>query len=97
MLNNVFKLLTLHKCHISYVFFFQVTNCASSLAPPTYGNITCTHGREVGSECTFTCSTDYELNGSTIRTCIDSGNTANWNGSETNCTGKCNGDEFEII
>ena len=68
-------------------FQFQVTHCASSLAPPADGNVTCTHDREVGSDCTFSCSTDYQLYGTTTRTCIESGNFAYWNGTETVCTG----------
>ena len=68
--------------------FSVVSRCASSLTPPANGTVNCTNGREVGSECFFSCFTDYEFYGSTTRICIDSGNTANWNGSETNCTGE---------
>ena len=69
-------------------YMLSVTHCASSLTPPANGTVNCTNGREVGSECFFSCFTDYEFYGSTTRICIDSGNTANWNGSETNCTGE---------
>ena len=70
------------------ITFSVVSRCASSMTPPSHGTVNCTNGREVGSECTFYCSTDYELNGSTTRTCIESGNSAYWSGSETHCKGK---------
>ena len=67
---------------------YQVTSCASSLTAPAYGHVTCTNDRELGSVCSYGCSTDYRLNGSTSRTCFESENIAYWNGSETNCLGK---------
>ena len=70
----------------SSVSFYQVSHCATSLASPDDGHVSCTSGREVGSICTFSCSRGYELSGSTTRTCIESGNSAYWNGSESQCS-----------
>ena len=70
------------------ISLYQVSQCASSLAPPTHGIVACTHGRKIGSVCNLTCFANYRLSGSSSRTCETSGNSANWSGSETSCTGK---------
>ena len=76
-----------HTLYIVLLPTFLVNQCAFSLAPPSYGNVECTDGRKVGSECTFSCTSDYLLHGTSSRICTESGNSAYWSGSDPNCTG----------
>ena len=54
----------------------EAPNCiigeCSPLDPPVFGDISCSHDNKVGSKCSFTCNTGYELLGDEVRLCEDS-------------------------
>ena len=57
------------------------------LTAPTNGMISCLLGGDgdpdPGENCTITCNTGYELNGSGTRTCQNNGS---WSGSDATCS-----------
>ena len=63
--------------------------CQSALTAPANGEVACTSGRDIGSHCTYTCSSGYRVNGgSNTRRCILSGSSAIWTGAAPNCSSK---------
>ena len=70
------------------VLFSLASRCSSIPSVPSYGNMTCSSARDVGSQCTFACSSGYRLTGGTdTRTCTLSEDNASWNGTTPSCTG----------
>ena len=67
-------------------FLLLVITCPS-LTAPANGVISCSLGADrvynPGDTCNITCNDDYELTGSSIRTCQNDGN---WRGSDTTCS-----------
>ena len=67
---------------------FMLVTCPSPTRP-TNGMISCSLGANnipnAGENCTVTCNTGYDLNGSGIRTCQNDGS---WSGSEATCLSK---------
>ena len=67
---------------------FMLVTCPS-LTRPTNGMISCSLGGNnipnVGENCTVTCNTGYELNGSGTRNCQNNGS---WSGSDATCLGE---------
>ena len=82
--STVFCLLSSSICN-SYPH--QVSHCSSSLTTPANGEVTCTYGREVGSQCFFGCYTDFRLSESSSRNCTRSRHSAYWSGYEPHCIG----------
>ena len=63
-----------------------VKSCPA-LTDPTNGKV---HGSDthVGATVTYTCNEGYDLEGSSSRTCQESGDKAAWSGTEPKCNGK---------
>ena len=89
---------------VSQTIRVLVAECSSSLSRPHHGDVSCTRSRSSGSECTYSCSTGFQLTGgSPTRICALSGSTASWDGSAPTCARKCSSlipdfcDSFEFV
>ena len=75
---------------LSFSRFDEVIRCTSVQPSPPNGRQTCNNGRDVGSQCIYSCSSGYKVDGTSTRVCqlTQSGNTASWTGSAPSCTRK---------
>nr|XP_018670279.1 sushi, von Willebrand factor type A, EGF and pentraxin domain-containing protein 1 isoform X1 [Ciona intestinalis] len=48
--------------------------CSDPPPAPVNGQMECSHGNNIGSQCTYTCSSDYAVVGDSVTTCRDMGN-----------------------
>ncbi|XP_041477909.1 sushi, von Willebrand factor type A, EGF and pentraxin domain-containing protein 1-like [Lytechinus variegatus] len=70
-------------CTVSFTVI--VIRCLS-LSSPAHGAISCTNSINVGSICTYSCTTGYKLSGGLVpRSCSRSGNSGLWTGSGSEC------------
>ncbi|XP_030846640.1 E-selectin [Strongylocentrotus purpuratus] len=69
-------------CTVSFTVIVRCT----SLSRPTHGSVSCSNSANVGSFCTYSCSTGYRTSGVTVtRFCFGSGTSGNWSGSAPAC------------
>ncbi|XP_030845903.1 sushi, von Willebrand factor type A, EGF and pentraxin domain-containing protein 1 [Strongylocentrotus purpuratus] len=70
-------------CTVSFTVI--VIRC-SSLSRPAHGSVSCSNSANVGSRCTYSCTTGYRTSGGSVtRVCIRSGNSGTWSGSVAAC------------
>ena len=60
----------------------------SALSKPSHGTVSCNDERDVGSQCTYSCSEGYRPIGGSSRTCTLTGESATWSGTTPTCACK---------
>ena len=73
------------------IYVINPTVPCTDLPVITNGEITyspTTSPRLEGALAIYSCNTGYTVNGNRLRTCVDNGSGADWNGIEPVCTGK---------
>nr|QKY88668.1 putative C3b soluble receptor CR1_S2 [Botryllus schlosseri] len=66
-----------------------VPECATSLSSPENGEISCSHGNQLGSECLFSCYEDHTLVGDEQVSCVERGDRVFWNSVTPTCIADC--------
>ena len=77
-----------HTNNVTNMLCLLLVSCPQ-LTDPNNGVINCSVGDDgvpsYEDTCSYTCNTDYQLNGSDVRTCQSDGS---WSGIDATCSGK---------